>query len=97
MNFCVICKQSIPIERLEALSDTDVCVSCSNENKVIGIVQATCEGKGYTLEVLKADSHAASIVPKRYKHENEKCFEKSFKSISLMGKSYNSINAKYPL
>ena len=94
---CSCCKKNIPLERIELLPDTDVCVKCSSEEKVIGITQATCSAKQYTLEIIKADSHASTIIPKRYLHEVEPQFDKSFTSIRGVGISFNSVNNKYPL
>jgi hypothetical protein len=67
---CFFCHKPIPEERLEALPNTDTCIKCSKEKRVIGITQGGGSMSGSTKEsiltIVKGDNKLArSFINKR--------------------------------
>ena len=59
MKLCISCKKEIPQERLEALPETETCVSCSEVGRKIAIVQGAGSmgsTKDYCIEFFDGDN-----------------------------------------
>lgn len=64
-RICGACEEVIPLERLEALPETRVCVNCSSERPYRALISGTAKNKGNELIIEKADSDAIRLAEDR--------------------------------
>jgi len=62
---CVICKNHIPAERIEALPHATTCVSCSIEKKNLAVTVYPHKTGGY-VEVVRANNQENIRIAERY-------------------------------
>lgn len=61
-RLCKVCKETIPVERLEALPDTGTCVNHSSEQPYRAFIEGTTKNKGFIVTIMKADDPALAYL-----------------------------------
>lgn len=65
-KLCKVCKEPIPLARVEALPETEVCVNHSNEQPYRAFVEGSARHKGFEVVILKADDPAVAYYDDPY-------------------------------